>query len=180
MKRSMLRSALRRHVISPLAALFVLLGCSSIASAQQPPLNDPLLDALVGQWVLRGEIRGMPTTQDVEASWVLNHRFLHVHERSRETTNGGDPQYEADVFIGWDSASGRYIAHWMDVYGGGFSVTGYAAPSATAVPFVFMSGDDRFRTAFVFDARDRTWRWTMDSEHEGQSRPFARLLMTRR
>ena len=92
----------------------------------------------------------------------------------------GEPQYEADVFIGWDSARCRYIVHWMDVFGGGFSLTGYGQQNGSAIPVVFGSGDDGFRTTFAFDARAGTWNWTMDSEHGGQLRPFARLWMTRR
>lgn len=180
MTHAMTPSGIRRCVIAPLAALVALLVCPSIASTQEARLNDPLLDALVGRWVLRGEIKGRSTTHDVDAAWVLNHRFLRLHERSRETTKEGEPQYEADVFIGWDSAGGRYVAHWMDVFGGGFSLTGYAQPDAAAVPFVFASGDDRFNTTFIFDKGDGTWRWTMDSERAGRSQPFARLSMTRR
>jgi hypothetical protein len=172
------RAAVRGLMAS--AALIVLLGAPSAASGQEDRLNDPLLDALTGQWVLRGEIRGKATMHDVDASWVLNHRFLRLHERSRETTTEGEPQYEADVFIGWDSAGNRYIVRWMDVYGGGFSLTGSGQRNGPAIPLVFASGDDRFLTTFTFDGRAGTWNWTMDSEHGGQSRPFARLVMTRR
>lgn len=172
------RDAVRRLTAS--AALMVLLGYPSAATSQEVRLNDPLLDALTGQWVLRGEIRGAPTTHDVDVSWVLNHRFLRLHERSRETTMEGEPQYEADVYIGWDSAGNRYIVRWMDVFGGGFSLTGYAPRSGPAIPIAFASGDDRFHTTFAFDSGAGMWRWTMDQEHGGELRPFARLLMTRR
>jgi hypothetical protein len=37
------------------------------ASAQQPPVNSPLLDHFAGKWVLRGTVAGQPTTHDVEA-----------------------------------------------------------------------------------------------------------------
>jgi hypothetical protein len=172
------RGAVRGLMAS--AALAVLLGCPQAASSQEARTNDPLLDALTGQWVLRGEIRGAPTTHDVDVSWVLNHRFLRLHERSRETTQEGEPQYEADVYIGWDSAGDRYIVRWMDVYGGGFSLTGYGLRNGSAIPFVFASGEDGFRTTFAFDDGSGLWNVTMDSEHGGQLRPFARLSMTRR
>jgi hypothetical protein len=166
--------------MAPSAALVVLLGCPSAASSQEARMNDPLLDALAGQWVLRGEITGKATTHDVEASWVLNHRFLRLHERSRETTMAGEPQYDAEVFIGWDSAGSRYVVHWMDVFGGGFSLTGYGQREGSVIPIVFATGDDRFHTTFAFDAGAGVWNCTMDSEHGGELRPFARLLMTKR
>jgi len=173
------RSAVRR-VWAASAALIMLLGFPSAASSQEARTNDPLLDALIGQWVLQGEITGRPTTHDVDVSWVLNHRFLRVHERSRETTLEGEPQYEADVFIGWDSAGNRYVVHWMDVFGGGFSLTGYAPRSGPAIPIVFAASDGPFHTTFAFDVGAGVWKVTMDSEHGGQVRPFARLMMTRR
>src|SRR5882724_11440579 len=85
------------------AALLLLVGCPWAAWTQETRLNDPLLDAMTGRWVLQGEITGKPTTHDVDITWALNHRFLRLHERSREMTWVGEPQYEADVFIGWDS-----------------------------------------------------------------------------
>ncbi|HEY8226282.1 MAG TPA: hypothetical protein VIG25_13455 [Pyrinomonadaceae bacterium] len=30
-------------------------------------------------------------------------------------------QYEAMVFIGYDNTSERYVAHWIDIFGGRFS-----------------------------------------------------------
>ena len=167
-----------RLLMVPVIVL-VLLGCPSIASSQQPRVNDPLLEAMTGEWVLSGEITGKPTTHDVRVSWALNHQFLHLHERSRETTAAGEPQYDADVFIGWDAAGSRYIVYWMDVFGGGFSLTGYGQRAGSTMPIVFTSGG-RFYTTFAFDASAGTWRWTMDTEDGGQVRPFARLLMTRR
>ena len=29
--------------------------------------------------------------------------------------------YEAQVFIGWDEKRSRYVAHWIDVFGGPYS-----------------------------------------------------------
>jgi hypothetical protein len=68
----------------------------------------------------------------------------------------------------------------MDVFGGGFSLTGYGQRSGSTIPIVFASGDDHFHTTFAFDAGVGTWKWTMDAEHGSQMRPFARLVMTRR
>jgi hypothetical protein len=28
------------------------------------------------------------------------------------------PEYQATVYIGRDNASARYVAHWIDVFGG--------------------------------------------------------------
>src|SRR5271155_2842311 len=46
-------------------------------------LNDPLLDRLIGAWVLRGEIAGRQVTHSVEAQWVLAHEYVQIRETSR-------------------------------------------------------------------------------------------------
>ncbi len=48
------------------------------------------------------------------------------------------PQYEALVFLGYDNASERYVAHWIDVFGGRFSETlGYGTRSGDSIKFIF-------------------------------------------
>ena len=70
------------------------------ASAQQLTLQDPLLDHLVGKWVLRGTIEGRETTHDIIAEWVLGHQYVRLHEVSREKNAQSQAAYEAIVFIG--------------------------------------------------------------------------------
>jgi hypothetical protein len=81
-----------RHSLIALAA-FCLLACSAIC--QPAPVKDPLLERLVGAWVLRGTIAGKDTTHDIVAEWVLGRQYLRIHERSREKDGKGQAQYEA-------------------------------------------------------------------------------------
>jgi hypothetical protein len=149
----------------------LVLGTSGFGHAQQPDLVDPLLDQMTGTWVLTGTIGKATTTHSVRADWVLNHQFLQIHETSRD--------YEALVLIGWDLPHNRYIAYWMDVFGGGFSLRGYAPKAGSSIPIVFESTDGRFFTTFDYDKATDTWRWTLDNERNGRREPFARLSMTR-
>ena len=66
-------------VTALLALTFAIVGY-----AQQPTLEDPLLNHLVGHWTLTGTIRGQQTTHDVDASWVLNHQYIQLREVSRD------------------------------------------------------------------------------------------------
>ena len=159
----------------------ILMGLSlvSAAAAQQPTLSDPLLDKMVGRWVLSGEITGQPTTHDVEVSWVLNHQFVRIHETSREKTKAGLPQYEAIVLLGWDAKRNEYVVHWTDVFGGGFSSMGYGKGDASTIPLVFKSPDGDFHTTFTFDPKSGSWKWTMDQENKGKLEPFARMTMVK-
>lgn len=160
-------------------AFLLLLFTSSRASAQQPALQGPLLDNLIGKWVLSGTINGHQTTHDVAIRWVLNHEFIEIHEISREKNSSGLPLYDAWVFLGWDSRKDRYIVHWMDVFGGGFSLLGYAPKADTSIPIVFESGDGKFHTTLTFDRNTKAWFWAMDNERDGKLQEFARLKMVR-
>ncbi len=84
---------------------------------------DPLLDNLLGHWKLTGKLMGRPATHTVDVEWVLNHQFLRIHEVGATDPKTGKPEYEATPMIGYDNMSERYVAHWIDVFGGRFSET---------------------------------------------------------
>jgi len=130
--------------------------------------------------VLTGTILGKQTVHDVEASWVLNHQFVQLHEVSRETTVKGAPAYEALVFLGWDEKRQKYVAHWIDVFGGGFSLREDGLREKSSIPLVFKSEEGAFYTTFVYESGSGDWEWTMDSEENGKTVPFARLRMAKR
>ena len=154
------------------------------ASAQEPPFQDPLLDRLVGQWVLQGTIDGQKTTHDVVAEWVLDHRYVRLHEVSRETDARGGPAYEAIVFIGWDKRTGEYACLWLDSTGGGGlapPVVGHAKRSGDRIPIVFKVADSStFHTTFAYTKGTDSWQWLMDGEEGGRLQPFARVTLSRK
>lgn len=170
---------LKRMLLRSVIALLSLVALPGAGKCQQPALKDPLLDSMTGQWVLSGGIMGKQTTHDVSVEWVLNHQFIHIHETSREKTAQGLPQYDADVYLGWDAAKSEYKMHWMDVYGGGFSSVGHAPRQEDTIALLFPSPDGDFHTTFTFDPKTKTWQWDMDSEQGGKLHPFARLRMTK-
>ena len=67
-----------------LVATFSLIAQSAVAAPLS--LNDPLLDRLVGTWVLRGDIAGRPVTHAVKVQWVLAHEYIQIRETSRSRT----------------------------------------------------------------------------------------------
>lgn len=107
---------------SCLTLIFVLLF-ASVAFPQDvkqlPIFQDDLLDHLVGKWDATGTVHGRPSTQTFEADWVLNHQFLHIHEKSVENVTGTNVPFEALLVIGYDKTSKRYVSHFMNVFGGG-------------------------------------------------------------
>jgi hypothetical protein len=84
-------------------------------------------------------------------------------------------RYEAMVFVGYDNASERYVAHWIDVYGGRFSETlGYGRRENESVQFVFEYPDGPFHNTFQWDPKASSWTFLLESKRpSGQWLPFA-------
>ena len=151
------------------AALLFCLGLAPAANlAAQEPLDGPhrqfrddLLDNLVGSWRLTRKIRGQTVENSVRAEWVLNHQFLQIHMKDVKSP----PAYEAMVFIGYDNTSERYVAHWLDVFGGRSSETlGFGVRSGNSIKFVFEYPDGPFHNTFTWDPGARAWNFLMRSK----------------
>ncbi len=165
-----------------IAAFAFMLIVSAVAFAQQPQptFQDELIDRFQGNWVLQGTIAGKQTTHDISNSWVLGHQFLLIRETSREKKANGQPEYEAMVFVGWDEPTKRYLAIWLDVWGGFSKATvGYAAKTGDEIRFLFNDGKSDFHTTFIYDRKADTWEWRMDSEENGKLVPFSRVKLTK-
>ncbi len=162
-----------------LAALLCLTPFAAFAADTAPvdgpgaPFKDPLLDKMTGHWNLTGTTMGKAVSQTVDAQWILNHQFLQVHE-----AGGG---YEAMPMIGYDHMSERYVAHWLDIFGGRFSETiGYGQRNGDEIDFVFEYPDAPFRTSFLWDAAHGQWRWQMTQKDQtGKWTPFGDFVLTR-
>jgi hypothetical protein len=165
----------------PLAILLGLAAGLHSAHAQQATLRDPLLDKLVGHWVLSGPLAGHPATHDVTAQWVLNHQYLEFRETSREKNKAGEPSYTADVFIGWDEPTHQYVCVWLDDYGDiSTQSLGHAPRDGDSIRFVFQDAHDpgRFHTTFAYNRPNGSWTMNMDNETNGKLSPFARTILT--
>jgi hypothetical protein len=163
-------------------ALIVLVSFSALA--QQSTFQDPLLDQMIGKWVLQGTIDGKATTHDIVAEWVLGHEYVRLHEVSREKDAKSQAAYEAIVFIGWDQPSSQYACLWLDTTGGGGltgQAIGHAKRDGDKIAFLFKGADGSlFHTTFAYSQSTDTWQWLMDGEAGGKLQPFARVKLTRR
>lgn len=163
-----------------------LLVVSLPAAAQQQGFQDPLLDRLAGNWVMKGTIAGAETTHDIAAEWVLDHQYLRFHDVSHEKGSGDVPEYEAIVFIGWDQSSAQYACLWLDSTGGGgldvdAQVIGHAKPDGDELAFLFELNDGGIiHTTFKYNREADTWQWLVDVEEGEEFRSFARVVLTRR
>lgn len=167
-------------------AILAVVVCSFArpASAEPAVYADPLLDRLIGTWVLRGQIAGKDTTHDVVAEWVLGHEYVRLHEVAREKDGKGNAAYEAIVFIGSGKPSHDYACLWLDSTGGGGLVPegfGHAKRAGEEIPFVFLDSSGRvsFKNTFAYDRSSDSWGWIMDNVVGGKATPFGRVKLTR-
>ena len=142
-----------------------------------------LLNKLVGNWVLRGELAGKQTVHDVHASWVLNHRYVRLDEVSRDVDDRGRSAYEASVFIGWEPRSRTYTCIWLDstaVAAGGGSCVAEPMPNQLAFLFTDKAGTVIFANTFVYEPGKDQWHWLLDEVSKGQQTPFGRVVLSRK
>src|SRR5579863_1798300 len=152
--------------LAALVAAIGLVAPSALAAAS--PLNDPLLDHLVGSWVLRGDIAGKPVTHAVKAQWVLAHQYIQIRETSRSRTSAGAPEYDAIVYIGWNPDRKQYACLWLDSSGGNGLVgwaLGHAEADPTKLAFVFSdeNGAPSLHNTFAYDSTSDSWHWAIDN-----------------
>jgi hypothetical protein len=166
--------------------LCALFAATLAGQEQSPPLDGPnvrfqdqLLDKLAGHWQLTGAIMGRPANHSVDAEWVLNHQFLRIHELGPSAN--GQSSYEALVFVGYDHTSERYVAHWIDIFGGRTSETlGYGKRMDQSIVFVFEYPDGPFHTTFRWDAQSGTWNWLMQTKDKtGKWVEFGNMNLSR-
>jgi len=163
--------------------LLVVLGALPL-QAQAPPLDDELLERLIGDWVIEGSMAGGEVVHDVSFSWMLEHLYVRMQERSREREADGRRVYEAEVLIGRDEETGGYAAMWLDTTGGGGlrgDGIGHAPLTKDSLPFVFHFPDGTpFYTTFIYDRNLDEWRWEMDGMGKDGRTPFARVTLRRK
>ena len=148
----------------------------------KPSLGEhQLLEQLVGRWVLRGTIARQSVVHDVQADWVLDHKYVRIHEISRSKGADGKPEYEAMVFVTWNNSSQQYSCGWLDILGGlTIESIGVASPKQTELPFIFKNekGEVTLTNVFVYNGKDHSWAWRIDNIKKGVPEEFARVRLT--
>jgi hypothetical protein len=79
--------------------------------------HDDFLNHLVGKWDVSLSAHGSDFTMVLEADWVMNHQYLHIHEKSREIVPWIGAPFESEFFIGYNHEHTRYVVHEMTVFG---------------------------------------------------------------
>jgi len=135
------------------------------------PFKDALLDKMVGRWEVTGVVAGQQIHHSCDTEWVLNHQFLRIHflavEPGSLAGSKHEANYEAMVFVGYDNMSERYVAHWLDIFGGRFSeALGYGRKEGdNAVKFIF-EYDGPLHNTMSWDPKSRRWRMVIRQKNQ--------------
>jgi hypothetical protein len=139
--------------------------------------NDELMEELTGKWNATGTIRSESVNYFISGNWALNHQFLELYFKDLQK----EPEYMARVFIGYDCLSERYVAHWLDNYGGRFSETlGYGVKNGKQIDFRFEYPDGPFINIFSYDESAERWTFKSKSKNKkGEWIVFGDLELTK-
>jgi hypothetical protein len=174
-------SQCRSTVVKVLFGLFAigLGGCASTGKATgqlRPAAQDPYLGSLVGEWSIERSIRGKVVGNHMSAEPILGGGFVRMHM----TSTTPDEPYEAIVLVGFDPASGEYLAHWCDSFGPGYAAVGRGRREGARLELRFDYASGPFFNTWEFDAAHDRWSFVGESGAPDGSRSlFARDVVTR-
>lgn len=148
--------------MSALAVALCLVTLPAFGQQGSAAQAERLLERLVGEWIMTGEVHGELVQYRLSARRVLNRRFVELHMIDVRQP----AKFEARVFLGHDPDADRLIAHWLDSFGAAYSVPhGVGTASADTIRFEVPYASGAFRDTFVFDAQQGTWRFVLESNH---------------
>ena len=163
-----------------LAFSAMILGTAAMHAQARPtprPAADALIDHLIGNWRMAGNVRGTAVQYRLTAARTLAGKYVELHMVDTAKT----PQYEARVFVGADTVPGGILVHWLDTYGAAYSVPpGVGAARGDTLQFQIAYPDGVFRDTFVYRADARSWHFRIEStDHKGGWKLFAEYEVTR-
>lgn len=137
----------------------------------------PLLRKLDGNWMATGDVMGKPVRYHAAAAPALQGQFTELSMNDVQLPL----QYEARIFIGFDSDSNTVIAHWMDSFGAKYSIPhGAGIISDNVIEFVVPYATGPFRDRFEYRPESDTWTLAITGKNpNGGWDHFAKYTFTR-
>lgn len=145
--------------------LFIILSIFACEKKQEKNINKDyrpeILRKFDGTWRGKGQVMGDSVEYAITAKPVLNTMFTEIH--MIDVTN--PPGYEALVFIGYDSVSDKVFTHWLDSFGGAYSIPhGIGTLDNASIEFFIPYPSATFRDTFTFDPKNETWKLSIESQ----------------
>ena len=172
----------RRRVASWTAWLtFVaalVISMPSSATERAVSADEQYLDALIGKWDMRGTLGGQPVRYHAAAARVLQGGFVRLHMIDAAAV----PQYEANLYVGFDAKAADYVGHWLDRYGAaGARVVATGHRDGGRLVLLFPYAEGAFRDTFTRHTDTGTWSLLIESQQkDGSWSTFASYELTRR
>ena len=120
--------------------------------------------------------KGQVQQTSVRCEWVLNHQFIEFHYGYADPKS----EYEAFVFIGFDTAAKNYVCHWVDVFGARDSELGRGKIDETLLGIEFKFGKGELTNKFTFDPQTKTWTSLIRQIEKGEWKTFAEEKWTKK
>ena len=162
----------------PLCSPFLVSSQAEVQSdAMNKTFDDEVLNNLAGDWTLSRKMHGQNSLSTVHAEWVLNHQFLFIHMKEQSNPS----QYEARVYIGYDTVNKRYIVHWIDMFGGRVSETlGYGNREGNSIKLEFNYPDGLFHNTMTWHPESKSWTTLLEQkDQKGKWSVFAEEVLRR-
>lgn len=162
-------------------ALLVLIAFAGVCLAgeatSRPHADEAYLDALQGPWIMQGVFGGKPVRYRASGKRELNGAWLRLHLLD----TGRPPQYQAEVFLGYDSRAHDYIVHWLDQFGAaGARVVATGVREGRRLVVTFPYAEGAFRDTFTRHPDKGTWTLLIESQdRHGAWSTFASYKLTR-
>lgn len=136
-----------------------------------------ILQKLDGHWVATGDIMGKPVQYNVINAPALQGQFTEISMNDVQVPS----QYEARIFIGYDSDANQVIAHWMDNFGAQYSIPhGTGTISENGIEFIVPYPNSFFKDKFEYAPEDDAWTLEITAQQpNGSWKHFARYAFRR-
>jgi hypothetical protein len=146
-------------------------------AADAPSPDEAYLNALQGPWTMDGVLGGDPVSYVASGERVLDGGWLKLQMVDAHAP----PQYQADVFLGYDSKAGDYVVHWLDRFGAaGARVAGTGRREGERLVVTFPCAEGAFRDTFVRVLATNSWTLLIESQEPGgEWSTFARYTLVR-
>jgi hypothetical protein len=147
--------------------LFIATGSFAQSAGDSTNLSfqDDLLNHLVGKWDVSAIAHDEKFSLVLEAKWVLNHQYLHIHYKSHEIVPWLKVPFEAELFFGYNQSNKRYTVHEMTVHGDDGPYEGFCYAYQTGNEFKLMKkhlgSDDATVSRFTWEPSSKSWQMDM-------------------
>jgi hypothetical protein len=161
-----------------ISAVVLLGGFATHAADLKGTPDDAYLDNLQGRWLMQGTLGGKPVHYLADGQRVLRGGFLRLHMIDVDSP----PQYEAELFIGFDPKANDFIAHWLDRFGAaGARVVASGTRQGERLVLNFPYAEGAFRDTLLWQPEFASWSLLLESQRaDGSWATFASYTLTRR